>query len=222
MRAFRSRRQRGAALVTVLFLMLAVLMMSVSSVRAALSAAKSAAAERDRHVARAAAEAALRDGERDIEGAAGPASPRTAIFAAADANADTSAFAERCADGAERTGLCRFMPPPGVPAWQAVDLAGERSVEYGRFSGRSMPLGAGRLPARLPRYLIELLPAPGAPPRYRITAIGFGADPATIVVLQGYYVRTSGSAPGTPATAAGRRLGWRDIPNWPALHRAAS
>ncbi|MEN3278358.1 MAG: type pilus assembly protein PilX [Massilia sp.] len=217
MRAFPSRRQRGAALVTVLFLMLAVLMMSVSSVRAALSAAKSAAAERDRHVARAAAEAALRDGERDIEGAAGPASPRTAIFAAAGAGA----FAERCADGAERTGLCRFTPPPGIPAWQAVDLAGERTVEYGRFSGRSMPLGAGQLPARLPRYLIELLPSPGAPPRYRITAIGFGADPATIVVLQGYYVRASGSTPVTPATA-GRRLGWRDIPNWPALHRAAS
>lgn len=221
MRIVPSRRQRGAALVTVLFLMLAVLMMSVSSVRAALSSAKSAAAERDRHVARAAAEAALRDAERDIEGAAGPASSRAAIFAAADAGA--SAFAEGCADGAERTGLCRFTPAPGVPAWQAVDLAGARSVEYGRFSGRSMPLGAGQLPARLPRYLIELLPAPGAPPRYRITAIGFGANPATIVVLQGYYARASGSTPGsTPATPAGRRLGWREIPNWPALHRAAS
>ncbi|MFC5459232.1 pilus assembly protein [Massilia niabensis] len=210
-----SPRQQGAALVTVLFLMLAVLMMSVSSLRAALMAAKSTRVERDRHVALAAAEAALLDAERDIDGAAGAASPRAAIFAALDA----SAFMERCSGGAERTGLCRLAAPPGAPAWQAADLAGERAVEYGRFSGRSMPTGAGLLPARLPRYLIELLAvpgrAPGQAPRYRITAIGFGADAATVVVLQGYYIRAS-------ATAPGGRLGWREIANWPALHRAAS
>lgn len=206
----RSSRQRGASLATVLFLMLAVLMMSVSSVRAALMAAKSARAERDRHVALAAAEAALLDAERDIDGAAGPASPRTALFAAPDANA----FSDRCAGAAEHAGLCRLAAPPGLPAWQATDLAGEHSVEYGRFSGRSMPTGAGPLPSRLPRYLIEVLPAvqPNARPRYRITAIGFGADAATVVIVQGYYLR------GAP----GRRLGWREIANWPELHRAAS
>ena len=204
-------RQQGAALVTVLFLMIAVLMMSASSMGAALSAAKSARHERDRHVAQAAAEAALHDAERDIEGAAGAASPRTATFAAADAGA----FMDDCAGAAERAGLCRHIPPPGVPAWQAADLAGGAGVEYGRFTGRQMPTGAGQLPSRPPRYLIELLPAPGAGPRYRITAIGFGADAATIVVLQCYYIRTTSTAPG-------RRVGWRDIANWPELHAAAS
>ncbi|MDB5746858.1 MAG: pilus assembly protein [Massilia sp.] len=206
-----SGRQQGAALATVLFLMLAVLMMSVSSTRAALMAAKSARVERDRHVALAAAEAALFDAERDIDGAAGPASPRAAIFALGDAGA----FMEGCTGGAERTGLCRLVAAPGVPAWQATDLAGDRAVEYGRFSGRAMPTGAGLLPSRLPRYLVELLTVPGAQPRYRITAIGFGADAATVVVLQGYYARASGIAPG-------KRLGWREIANWPELHRAAS
>ena len=206
-----SSRQQGAALATVLFLMLAVLMMSVSSTRAGLMAAKSARYERDRHVALAAAGAALFDAERDIDGAAGPASPRAALFAVGDAGA----FMDGCSGGAERTGLCRLVGAPGIPAWQAVDLAGDRSVEYGRFSGRTMPTGAGLLPARLPRYLVELLAVPGAQPRYRITAIGFGTDAATVVVLQGYYARASGISPA-------RRLGWREVANWPELHRAAS
>lgn len=208
-----SSRQQGAALATVLFLMLAVLMMSASITRAALTAAKSARAERDRHVALAAAEAALLDAERDIAGAAGPSSPRTALFVLGDA----SAFVDGCTGGAEHAGLCRLAAAPAVPAWQAIDLAGDLAVEYGHFSGRTMPTGAGSLPSRLPRYLVELLPTPitGAAPRYRITAIGFGADAATVVVLQGYYVRASGSSPG-------RRIGSREIANWPELHRAAS
>ena len=209
---FRCRRhagEQGAALVTVLFLTLAVLMMSVSSTRASLAAVKSARYERDRHVAHQAARAAMVDAERDIAGAAGPASPRTAIFAAADA----SAFAERCTGAGERTGLCRVAP--GAPAWQAVDLGSEAAVEYGRYTGAVMPLGAGLLPARAPRYIVELLATPASAPAYRITAIGFGANPSTRVVLQSYYRRASSGAPA-------QRLGWREIANWPELHAAAN
>lgn len=213
MRFPRLIRQQGAVLATVLFLMLAVLMMSVASTRAALMAAKSARVERDRHVALASAEAALLDAERDIDGAAGSASPRAAIFA----HGDASAFVAGCSGGAEHSGLCRLAAPPAAPAWQAADLAGERAVEYGRFSGRAMPTGTGLLPSRPPRYLIELLATPGAQPRYRITAIGFGADASTVVVLQSYYTRAPAGGAG-----AGRRLGWREIANWPELHRAAS
>jgi type IV pilus assembly protein PilX len=204
-----AHRERGAALVTMLFLMLALLMMSLSSMRAALAGARSARYERDRQVAHAAAEAALFDAERDIDGAAGPAAPRTAIFAALDAGA----FAERCSGRAEKTGLCKVATDPAPPAWQAADLAGDAGVEYGRFSGRALPTGAGTLPAAAPRYLVELLPGPR--PMFRITALGIGADPATIVVLQSYYRRAAGGA-------AGKRLGWREIANWPELHRAAS
>lgn len=203
-------RARGAALVTMLFLMLALLMMSLSAARAALANARSARCERDRQVAHAAAEAALRDAERDIDGAAGPASPRTAIFAAPD----SAAFAERCggSGGAERAGLCR-AGGAAPPAWQAADLAGAAGVEYGRFTGRMLPTGAATLPAAAPRYLVELLP--GAQPLFRITALGVGADPATLVVLQSYYRRAAGGVPG-------KRLGWREIANWPALHQGAS
>ena len=205
------QRAHGAALVTMLFLMLAVLMMSVSGTRASLAAVKSARVERDRHVAHQAAEAALRDAERDIAGAAGPASPRTAIFVAADAGA----FIAACAGSGEHAGLCRPVPPPGIPAWQAFDLAGPGSVEYGRFTGAAMPVGAGLLPAEAPRYIVELLA--GADPVYRITAIGFGASASTRVVLQSYYRRAS-TTPGAAMPA--KRLGWREIANWAELHAA--
>jgi type IV pilus assembly protein PilX len=210
MRAADLRRasQRGAALVTMLFLMLALCMMSLSATRAALANARSARYERDRQVAHAAAEAALLDAERDIDGAAGPSSPRTAIFTALDADA----FTERCTGRAEKTGLCKTTAGSAAPAWQAADLAGEAAVAYGSFTNRSLPLGAGTLPAAAPRYLVELLPGPA--PLFRITALGVGADPATVVVLQSHYRRASGSLPG-------RRLGWREIANWPELHRAA-
>jgi len=209
MRKHLIQRERGAALVTVLFLMLAVLMMSVSSTRASLAAVKSARHERDRHVAHQSAQAALIDAERDIAGAAGPASPRTALFVAVNA----SAFVAGCAGTAEHAGLCRLVPAPGVPAWQAADLAGASSVEYGRFTGATMPTGAGLLPSRPPRYIVELLDYPTADPVYRITAIGFGAGEATRVVLQGHYRRAS-------ATTPARRLGWREVANWPELHAA--
>jgi type IV pilus assembly protein PilX len=205
----RVHRECGAALVTMLFLMLALLMMALSSTRAALAGARSARYERDRQVAHAAAEAALLDAERDIDGAAGPASPRTAIFSALDAGA----FAEHCSGRGEKTGLCKMATGAAPPAWQAADLAGDAAVEYGRFSGRALPTGAGTLPAAAPRYLVELLPGPQ--PLFRITALGVGADPATIVVLQSYYRRAAGGG-------AGKRLGWREIANWPELHRAAS
>ena len=100
MRALPPSRQQGAALATVLFLLLAVLMISASSMRAALSASKSARHERDRQVALAAAEAALLDAERDIDGAAGPASPAAKIAVRGDAGA----FMDRCAGGADRSG----------------------------------------------------------------------------------------------------------------------
>jgi type IV pilus assembly protein PilX len=137
--------------------------------------------------------------------------PRTAIFTALD----VAAFSEGCSGTAEKTGLCKLNATS--PAWQAADLAGDAGVEYGRFSGRALPTGAGTLPAAAPRYLIELLPAvvPGTTPLFRLTALGVGADPATVVVLQGYYRRAAGSVPG-------KRLGWREIANWPELHRAAS
>jgi type IV pilus assembly protein PilX len=245
--ALASGREAGLALVSVLFLMIAVLIAGLSAARAALDAEKSARGERDRQVAFAAAEAALADAERDIDGAAGALSERAAMFAPHG----ESAFVEGCGKaGAANAGLCLFLPQR--PAWQRADLAGDDGVAFGSFTGAAMPAGTGMFPARLPRYLIEWLPDihPGedashrSGPCYRVTAIGFGAAAHVQVVLQSYYRKAAlapldtagesgqgsganggensgGAAGGGPrADLPAMRLGWREVANWQALHEA--
>ena len=186
-------RARGAVLVTVLFVLIAVLIVAVSAATAALNAEKSARNERDRHIAFQAAEAALADAERDIL-AVDPASPRAALFAPGSALGFNDGCGERAGD--PHLGLCARVEAPGVPAWIAANLAeGEAGAPYGTFTGAIMPTGAGTLPARPPRYIIELMPFPRAGEDageavanfYRITAMGFGARDATRVVLQSFY-----------------------------------
>lgn len=189
-------RELGSALAVTLFVMLAVLALGVSAALAALAAEKSARAERDRLLALAAAESALADAQRDIEGAAGAGSVRASYFLAGGA----AAFVEGCgARGDSNAGLCMYSR--AKPAWKranlAADGAGARCVPYGAVTGAPMPVGAGPLPARLPCYLIEPLPVQmegedASVPLagvYRITAIGFGALDGTRVVLQSVYRR---------------------------------
>ena len=238
MRAVPIARQGGAALVTALVLMVAVLIAGFASVRAALADAQSARHERDRQVALRAAEAALLDAERELD-ATPPSSPRFAALAGAG-------FVAGCGTrGTDSHGLCTRLAPP---SWQVIDLAGDDPalVLYGTFSLRDL----GGV-ARQPRYLLELIPLNAAYGRfYRITALGFGQCETTRVVLQSFYRKPSSPAagpvppappvppvvpapapapaaapgppaPGTPAALPAQRIGWREVANWPALHAAA-
>ena len=206
MKAHRSPlpRQAGVALLVALCVMLVLLMLAVSAARSALNAEKSARGDRDREVALQAAEAALADAERDIEGGNAPASARAHLFA----HGSDAGFIDGCGEGAANLGLCRRAGPGAAPAWQRAGLGepeGLRTIEFGRFTGAALPTGQGPLPSRPPRYVIELMPyaRPGedAGQRtgnfYRITAIGFGASVATRVVLQTYYLKAApaGEAP---------------------------
>ena len=191
-------RQSGAALVSALFVLIALLVIGVSAAHVALSGEGAARADRDHQLALQSAESALVDAERDIEGGIDPASVRAAMFAQGSADG----FVDRCGKAGEaNVGLCRLASPPSVPAWQASDLAASgrdtASTEYGTFTGAGFPVGKGSLPARLPRYIIELMPyaRAGADAShrtgnfYRITAIGFGANEHTHVVLQTFYLK---------------------------------
>lgn len=199
----------GATLVYVLCLLVVILLLGVSAAQMALQAEKAARGARDRHVAFQAAEEALMDAQNDIEGLPG-APGRSGLFAPGSA----AGFAQACGQGNE-LGLC-LPAAKGAPAlWLAMELdaaesAGgtSRSVPYGQFTGAAMQTGQGLLPARRPRYIIELLPfhAPGEEAGtaagslatenyvYRITAIGFGAQDATQVVLQSYYRKQAAGA----------------------------
>lgn len=211
-------RAGGAALVAVLVLTVAVLMISVSAVRVALNGALSARFERDRLVALQAARAALADAERDIAGGADPSSARASLLAGG------SGFADGCGHGPADLGLCLQAAPP---AWERVDLSDPAvTVPYGRFTGATMPTGSGMLPARAPRYIIEAMHLAGAGASsgafYRITAIGFGTRPATRVVLQSWYRRPPAVPQADPDSLPAGRVSWREVPNWPELHQAAT
>jgi type IV pilus assembly protein PilX len=180
--------ERGLALVCALMLMLAAMAIGLAVVRGAFALLAAAHSERDRDVALAAAEAALRDGEHDVAGRGTAPSPeRIAHFAPAGA----AAFVAGCGRGADDLGLCLATGPP---AWQTLDLADADNpalVPYGRFTGAVLAVGRGVLPARLPAYVIERIAPTGATARqgtfYRITAIGFGTRTSTRAVLQSVY-----------------------------------
>jgi type IV pilus assembly protein PilX len=236
-------RQQGLALVCALMLMLAAMLLGVSVARAAFGSVASARQERDRMVARAAAEAGLRDAEQDIAGGARlggtqPSSARAGWFAAPAGGG----FAEGCGRGNQDLGLC-LPAAPALPAvWETVDLADQDNpvvVPYGQYTGATFAVGGGILPARLPAYLIERLELAGAAAQagrfYRITAIGFGTRPTTRVVLQSIYRKPPPVTPAASAAGEGEapsqaqqptlpagRIGWRDIANWPELHARAT
>ncbi|UGQ47792.1 pilus assembly PilX family protein [Massilia endophytica] len=183
-------RQDGITLLLTILLLLGVLILGASAAKLALSGEKAARAERDRHIAFQAAEDALMDAERDIDGKAGPG--RQAMFDSGRAES----FVPGCGRG-DAAGLCA-AGEGAPPAWQAVDIADGPSASHGQFTGADMQTGQGPLPWRRPRYIVERLPykAPGAPADaapayyYRVTVLGFGAREGTEVVLQSSYRRT--------------------------------
>lgn len=222
--------QHGVALLTALLLMLAVLMTSIAAARTAVSGARAAGHERDRMLALQAAMAALADAEHDIEGGQDPGSAR----AAALANATPAAFAAGCRGGAPYDGLCERAPDVGDIFVMLADDDGP-AVVLGTFTGASIPAGAGALPARAPRYLVERMPSEAGALLYRVSALGFGSVATTQVALQAYYRKLLASSapqpgaeegqgaeaqapaapalPGTPG-GPGIRVGWREIGNW--------
>jgi len=204
-------------------LMLATMLVAVAISRAVFASIASAGAGRERALAREAAEAGLRDAERDIAAAADPA--RAAEFTTAGAGS----FVEGCGRGGAVRGLCSASSPP---AWQALDLAeagGAALVPYGYYTGATLATGKGLLPARPPAYLIEKIAPPGATAAmgsfYRITAIGFGSHASTQVVLQSVYRKPEPAPAGggamQPINLPAGRISWRDIANWPQLHARA-
>jgi len=191
----RWRRQRGVTLIVGLLMLAAVLLLAASATDMALMGEKSARAERDRHIALQSAEDALMDAELDIEGAALVPAERSALFGAVDSFRPAP-------DPACGTGLALGLCPrsaPGEPSpWQAVDLGNAAAgVPLGTFTGTEAETGAGFLPLRRPRYVVERLPyhPPGSEVGadngylYRVTAIGFGSREGTQVVLQATYRR---------------------------------
>lgn len=181
--------QRGLSLVTTLLFMVAALMLGVSVLSVNVMQERMIGNTKDRDLAFQAAEAALRDAERDL---------------AMNITADTE-FSAACTNG-----LC--TPPSqravalSVPVHEVVGFnwttAGQVRT-YGQYTGAaefpSVSAGAQ------PRYVIERLGPLGTPPGeslsriglepavpavgYRITAQATGARDETVVILQSIHTK---------------------------------
>lgn len=196
-----NRSQGGVSLVVSLLMLIAVMLLGLSATQIALQGEKASRNDRDRQIAFQAAEAALLDAEMDIDKSPDSKRSRSAIFS----RHNTFAFVEGCGQGEGNPylGLCA-QDTEGAPPWLLVDFLNRTSsavsVPLGKFTGQTFQIGKGSLPARLPRYIIELMPynAPGEGAEqatqnyfYRVTSIGFGVRETTLVVLQSIYRKSN-------------------------------
>ncbi len=178
------KNQRGASLITILIILIAVELISVAAAQHALMGERSAHNARDVDIAQQAAEAALHDAEMDMT------KTRTSVF---DGKSSIG-FIVGCGTSGTSRGLCAGTST-GAPAWLSVNFKDDSSsaptVALGTFTGQSFGVGTGIRPAQLPRYLIEAVPdtsgTPGSSFVYRVTAMGFGPRVETQVVLQMVY-----------------------------------
>nr|WP_083757438.1 PilX N-terminal domain-containing pilus assembly protein [Janthinobacterium sp. Marseille] len=227
-----SRLQVGATLFTTLIMLQLVLLLGVATAQIALQGEKTARNDRDRLIAFQAAEAALLDAELDIRHSPDISESRSYIFSAESSPGFPETGDSSCGSGIQNVylGLCRAIADGRTPTWKTLDFTDDapltvHTVAYGRFTGNAFPFGAGSLPARAPRYAIELLDDKsisqfsGKPAYfYRVTAIGFGVRETTQVVLQTVYRKSlPAGASGIQAPLRAGRLSWREMINWPEL-----
>ena len=204
--------QRGIALVVVLMFLLVLTSLAIFSARYATLGESMARNQLDQERARQAAEAALRDAERDLllsqavavagarcdrrpdrpvvlrvaafaaDCSRGQCAP--AVLAATAANWGTNANAEAWWPAA-RGGLWNNAgAKPSVAAGVGTNCNFTGGVPLGTFTGAPEIAGV----ARQPEYLIEYFSrASGRADFFRITARGFGLNATTEVVMQTYF-----------------------------------
>ena len=200
MKIFESRlqSQRGAVLIVALLFLVILTMLGVTAMTGTTMEQRMAGNTRDLAVALQAAEAAMRDARRDINGlylnGATGRSPSLHISQFGDGtgtdNATCSSTAKGlCRPGAYSRTLASILPP-------ALNINTVASyAQYGDYTG-SLPLNGV---SNQPRYLIEFFCLPGGPASgwsigsapckwYRITARGYGANPNSQVKLQEIFL----------------------------------
>jgi len=190
------RPERGAALIVAMLFLVILAMLGIASISGTTQEEKMAGNSRNMNIALQAAEAAMRDAEQDLLYTGASTSPQRKL--------DVTSFATVCPNNSATTtlvGLCsqQQTTPPcsnatnGSAPTTNLDptLNPLRSAFYGQFTnGGAAPLQGV---SQQPRYMIELLCAtpPTAGNRwFRITAIGYGQNPNTSVILQSVYEMT--------------------------------
>lgn len=195
------KQQRGVVLITTLMLMIVITLLVISMMRTSILEERMTGYSRDWNMAFQAAESALRDAEREIKTGARVVG-QTGFVSGCSTTTDTYGaglcLQNLCTD-ASATGDC-------LPIWVHLDKVQNdsgwktgantgKSIQYGNKTGASAMTGV----AAQPRYIIEVMavpdasslkPPPGMPAQkylYRASAVGFGANIQTRVMVQGTY-----------------------------------
>jgi len=210
--AARLERQRGVALIVALALIIALAGMALVGARSALLGESVSRNQLDIQVARQAAEAALRDAEKDLMLAPG-AAPAGAVCARGDDRPvlnQIARFTSACRRGQCATAdwqntdyaaaATTKVGEPWWPAEQGGQWNNDMSTKPTRTSAAACAAFNGGVPlgvftgaaavtgvARQPEYVIEPIRR-GESFFFRITARGFGYRSGTEVVMQSYFL----------------------------------
>lgn len=189
---FVRRAQSGVSLIIVLMILLVITVLGIGGAELTLQGERSTRNDRDMEIARQAAELALDDAELDIE------KFRSSYFQ----RDNEAGFAAGCSSDPTTVGLCQESPPGTKPVWATAFDDDTKTVPYGSITGQSNNFfGHGIQSAQAPRYIIESTQdsdscsadastdLSGSTALYgcrvlRITAMGYGPDPDTKVVMQ--------------------------------------
>jgi type IV pilus assembly protein PilX len=174
--------QHGISLVIVMIFLVILSVLGISAMQGSTLSSRIARNEADRNLAFQAAEAALRDGELDARNLKVDISECTAgAIGCRAVLVEPGAFNATCADGlCCSVTLCGTMVST-LPVWTDAAKWGTTgaSVSYGLYTGAT----ALPIVSRQPRYLLEVFET-ADDPVYRVTAVGFGANESTQVMLQ--------------------------------------
>ena len=167
-------QQQGAALLVCLIILVLVTLIGLTTMKSSMLQEKMSGGNSDKALAFEAAEMTLRDAEAHIK------AHLTSV----------SGFAAGCA-----ASLC-LAPTDGSALAETVNWDSNQVATYGQGSGAAALSGL----ARQPKYMIELLSEMPPPPgnsvkaantgtAYRITALGYGRQEHTRVMLQSTYYK---------------------------------
>jgi type IV pilus assembly protein PilX len=202
MRPPARRHQRGAVLIVALLFLTILTILGVTAMTTTTYEERLAGNARDSSTAFQAAEAALRDARRDLNGIVVPTgfAPRNPPISGKTGFGDgTDVDNGSCGSSAsapQTLGLCRPYPYNGItgtpPPFNNATLT--NTVEFGTFTGAPKLVGV----RVQPRYYIEIICLPqfgsslGDPSYcnfYRITGKGWGLNPNTQVTVQEVFLK---------------------------------
>lgn len=169
-----NKKQDGAALLVCLIILVLVTLIGLTTMKSSVLQEKMSGGNSDKTLAFQAAEMTLRDVEKHI---------RTSVTS-------VSGFTAGCS-----ASLC-LAPSDGTSAADTVDWESGQVANYGHASGASALQGV----ARQPKYIIELLSemqpplgnsikAANSGTAFRVTALAYGRQDSTRVMLQSTFYR---------------------------------